>query len=483
MKSVCMASAIVLLASVVRAAEPVLAIDLGGGATLEMVLIAKGAFRQGSPSGERGRGDDESTRHVTITEDFYCGKTPVTVGQFARFVGDTGYTTEAERGASGGFGFDGTSLAQRKEFTWRNPGFRQTDAHPVTLATYDDALAFARWLARKASRKVTLPTEAQWEYACRAGTTTRYYSGGGDEDLPEIAWYRANAGDGARPVGRKRPNAFGLYDCSGNVYQWCLDWYGPYEGQDVKDPLEVRADRTRPARRVLRGGSWLKDAPACRSAARWRNTPGSRNADNGFRVVASVGAVVEREDAGRVAPAPPLAALFGRPIRAGALDAMAVSDGLSVALGVCCVAAFILVAAILIARLARRSPGGDGYADTRSSIRGRSPYVEPADDGFWLYTPGVATGAVVTYRCLVEGERLEDSVVVEAGERQFVYTGGRPADIALIQGPPPAEEPYTPGPYIPPIAAPRSWTAPAPRPEPPAPPPRDEPFRGYPPAY
>ncbi len=150
---------------------------------------------------------------------------------------------------------------QRKEFNWKNPGYKLQDDCPVTMLTYDDVFAFVFWLNdnEKAGRTFTLPTEAQWEYACRAGTTTPYYSGAEEDDLKAIGWYAGNSDNSAHPVGKKKPNAFGLYDMSGNVFEWCRDWYGPY-GDDATDPLQTSQKLSDKPRRVIRGGSWIKAA-------------------------------------------------------------------------------------------------------------------------------------------------------------------------------------------------------------------------------
>lgn len=469
-----------------------LSIDLGGGVKLEAVLVPKGDFTQGSPASEAGRGSDEAQRQVTISKDFYLGKYPVTIGQFAQFVSETGYKTEAERGSSGGSGFDGKALVQKKEFNWRNPGFSQTDSHPVTLVTYDDAQAFARWLAKKANRGVTLPTEAEWEYACRAGTTTPYYSGETENDLQEIAWFKTNAGDGTRPVGEKQPNRFGLYDMSGNICEWCRDWYGPYEGDNVKNPEETRSDRTKPARRVLRGGSWLKSASACRSAARYRNTPASRNADNGFRVAISAEVVVEKVGAARnagaspmvldqsmpqtrppvadanspvssnsstVAANPPAAAaalsasvdttadsasttVRDQPRPTYAASAAAQSGPVAVPVmarsfamsGLLCVAIFgiglVIVVVLIIQAFSRGSSRSS--SDGQTLLR-RPPEPDVREDGFWLDTSEIPPGSKVRYQYFANGREHTDTITTEPGMRQYIYTGGVPTNVMILE--------------------------------------------------
>ena len=267
-------------------------LDLGADVKLAVVSIQPGAFKQGSPSSETGRNSDETQHEVSVKHAFLMSKYPVTVVQFARFIEETKYRTEAESGPSGGFGFDGKVLIQKKEYTWQNPGFKQTDAHPVVLVSWHDALEFCNWLAKKSGKKIMLPSEAQWEYACRAGSETRYYNGEKDSDAEEIAWFKKNAEGATHPVGAKKPNEFGLFDMCGGVYQWCRDQYQPYKEEPgteaaVDDPVVEKSDDK--IRRVLRGGSFLKDARNCRSASRYRNDPRSRNADNGFRIVVELG--------------------------------------------------------------------------------------------------------------------------------------------------------------------------------------------------
>jgi formylglycine-generating enzyme required for sulfatase activity len=270
-----------------RAADPTLSVPLDKSVNLDLILVSKGVFQQGSPKGEFKRGADETQREVTLTRDFYLGKYPVTCAQFDAFVSDTQYRTEAEVGSSGGYGWDGQALKQDARFTWRSPGFDQKDDSPVTLVTYADALAFCDWLTRKAGRTFTLPTEAQWEYACRAGATNAWHNGDDPARVSEIAWYKPVAANTTHPVGSLKTNAWG-FCIGGDVYEWCKDWYAPYPSGSARDPEQTDMNLSDKPRRVLRGGSWNRDVQYTRSAARFRNAPGSRNADNGFRVLTAL---------------------------------------------------------------------------------------------------------------------------------------------------------------------------------------------------
>jgi formylglycine-generating enzyme required for sulfatase activity len=236
---------------------------------------------------------------VRITRPFYLGTYHATRGQFRQFVEATDYKTDGEKDGKGAYGWNGDKFEQKAEYTWRNVGFEQTDEHPVVNVSWNDAKAFCDWLSGKEGKTYGLPSEAEWEYACRAGTTTRYYSGDDPETLAQVAnvadatakakfpnWkYRINASDGfvfTAPVGSFRPNAFGLYDMHGNAWQWCADWYGAeyYATSPADDPSGPDSGNVR----VLRGGSWGDWPDFARSAKRSRVTPVYRDLISGIRV-------------------------------------------------------------------------------------------------------------------------------------------------------------------------------------------------------
>jgi formylglycine-generating enzyme required for sulfatase activity len=300
-------------------------VDLGGGVKMTLVLIPAGTFTMGSteedlkavrqkwPEVKDGWFTDEKPAHkVTISKAFWMGKQEVTVGQFRRFVEAMGYRTDAEKGTGSTKGAVVTTEGKVKiaeDASWRNPYFKQTDDHPVVCVSWNDARAFVDWLnatdkARPARATYRLPTEAEWEYACRAGTTT-WYQWGDDPDkgkgwcnaadltakkvFPDWTdWTRFNWDDGfvyTAPVGSFKANAFGLHDMHGSILEWCQDWYGQYKEGDQTDPGGPESGEPR----VLRGGSWNNYAWLLGSASRHRYPPVSRGDDVGFRVVLAPG--------------------------------------------------------------------------------------------------------------------------------------------------------------------------------------------------
>lgn len=273
---------------------------------MELVLIPPGKFLMGTPDNDDQAGDNEKPRHeVEITKAFYLGKYEVTRGQFRKFVDEAGYQTEAEKDGQGGNGYDAATNGKFKRdttYSWRNAGIEQTDEHPGVNVTWNDAVAFCDWLARKEGKKCRLPTEAEWEYSCRARTETRYYSGNDSETLASVGnvadasfkrkffqftWPMITNDDGyvfTAPVGRFKPNGLGLHDMHGNVAEWCQDWFDAayYQNSPKQDPQGPSAGSFR----VVRGGSFKMRSPSySRAAFRIRNVPAFRLDDLGFRVV------------------------------------------------------------------------------------------------------------------------------------------------------------------------------------------------------
>lgn len=270
---------------------------------MEMVLIPPGTFTMGSPEGEQGHQADEHQVDVTLTRAFRLARTEVTVGQFRRFVEASGYKTEAERNGKGGTGFSQVTglFEQKREYTWKSTGFTQTDEHPVVYLGWGDAKAYCDWLSAEEHRVYRLPTEAEWEWCCRAGTRTAFSCGDDPEGLATVGnvvdatakqsfsnWSAIRANDGfvfTAPVGQFRANGFGLCDLHGNVWEWCEDMYAE-KLPGGHDPITTHG----PMFRVRRGGSWIALPDACRAADR-RNLDALKLYDSmGFRPVSLISA-------------------------------------------------------------------------------------------------------------------------------------------------------------------------------------------------
>lgn len=227
---------------------------------MRLKLIPVGEFYMGSSEDDSKAQADEKPRHkVAITRPFYLSAHEVTRSQFAKFVTDSGYRA-GER--------------------WRNPSFTQSDDHPVVEVSWNDATAFLNWLSKKEGTQYRLPTEAEWEYACRAGTTTKWSNGDDVVGLPKLA--NVDTDQGTMSVGSFQPNAFGLFDMHGNVWEWCQDWYS--KNYYNESPHENPSGPPSGSQRVLRGGGWINPASLSRCASRSRNSLDNRNFVSGFRI-------------------------------------------------------------------------------------------------------------------------------------------------------------------------------------------------------
>ena len=234
---------------------------------MEFVLIPPGEFMMGSREDEKDRTDSEGPRHlVKLSQPYFLGTHEVTQKQWREVMGSEPWLDE-----------DGEPRTNVKT----------GNDYPATYMSWDDTVAFCKKLSDREGVDYRLPTEAEWEYACRGGTTTVYSFGDSAADLSQYAWYTKNAWDEryAHRVGQKRSNPFGLHDMPGNVWEWCSDWYGDaYYGKSSS--IDPQGPKTG-SRRVYRGGSWRDDPGRCRSAGRGGNSPDSRGIVLGIRVLRS----------------------------------------------------------------------------------------------------------------------------------------------------------------------------------------------------
>ncbi|MFC1805667.1 formylglycine-generating enzyme family protein [Planctomycetota bacterium] len=225
---------------------------------MKMVLLPPGEFTMGSPKAEEWHRADETQRRVTLTKPFYMGATEVTQGQWKTMMG-------------------------------KNPSFFTGAALPVETVTWQQAAEFCRKLSDKEGAKYRLPTESEWEYACRAGTTTSFHTGGtiGTDQANYNGQFTYGKGrkgvfrETTSKAGRFAPNAWGLHDMHGNVWEWCADWYAGYPTGKAIDPTGPTEGKSR----SVRGGCWINFPAVCRSANRGKTVPVSWNFHFGFRVV------------------------------------------------------------------------------------------------------------------------------------------------------------------------------------------------------
>jgi formylglycine-generating enzyme required for sulfatase activity len=251
--------------------------------------------------------DDEKPQHLArITRAFYLGAHEVTVGQFRQFVDETAFKTIAETSGKGGTHIRSAAsgFVQDPRLNWRNPGFESDERYPVVQVSWDDCVAFCTWLSEKEGARYRLPTEAEWEFACRAGSSTTWSFG----DVHGTIQWSANVADRRlqaavpdnydvaaiwddgyawpSPVGSFLPNALGLYDMHGNVFEWCSDWYDPvyYSYAEADDPQGPKTGTNR----IQRSGSCLMHYDDTRSSHRDYGPPAQVQSQLGFRVVREI---------------------------------------------------------------------------------------------------------------------------------------------------------------------------------------------------
>jgi formylglycine-generating enzyme required for sulfatase activity len=240
-----------------------------------MVWVEGGWFDMGSNDGE----SYEKPVHRVYVDGFYMDKYEVTVAKFKQFVDATGYKTDAEKG-KGSYFWTGSTWEQQSGVDWRDDvqGKIQTDMnHPVNHISWNDAHAYAQWAGKR------LPTEAEWEYAARGGNKSRGYIYSGGNSIDEVAWFGGNAGFRTHPIGEKKPNELGIYDMSGNVWEWCQDWWG--ENYYLNSPEQNPQGPSSGTYRVLRGGSWYYTPKDERSAHRYGTITTNCFLTHGFRCV------------------------------------------------------------------------------------------------------------------------------------------------------------------------------------------------------
>ena len=227
-----------------------ISISVKDGISIDMVKVEAGTFMMGAtPEMEKPDSDEKPLHQVTLTNDYYMGKYEVTQALWQAVMGS-------------------------------NPSYFKGDNLPVEQVSWKDCQKFISKLNKMTGRKFRLPTEAEWEYAARGGKKSRSYQYSGSSNISDVAWYDGNSGSKPHPVGTKQANELGIYDMSGNVYEWCSDWYGSYSSSSQTNPTGADSGSCR----VFRGGCWINFARRCRLSYRDHNTPDERFYDLGLRL-------------------------------------------------------------------------------------------------------------------------------------------------------------------------------------------------------
>lgn len=288
---------------------------------VEMVEVEGGTFTMGSDDGE----SDERPTHPVTVRSFLMSRTAVTIGSFEEFINETNYRTDADKDG-GSLIWTGNRWEKKSGVNWKCDskgnvrGELEMDQamidlflkiglgefrgelekdHPVIHVSWNDAIAFCNWLSEKEgllktysgngesincnfdSNGYRLPTEAEWEFAAKGGKASKGFKYSGGNDIDAVGWYSGNSGSSTQSSGTKQSNEIGIHDMSGNVWEWCWDWYGDYNSLSQTNPSGPHSGSFR----VVRGGGWFCVADNCRVANRDNNVPDYRNLDQGFRVV------------------------------------------------------------------------------------------------------------------------------------------------------------------------------------------------------
>jgi formylglycine-generating enzyme required for sulfatase activity len=223
-------------------------LETESGVLIKMIWIDEGKFIMGSRDHEKKGYYNQGSVEVQL-DGFWISRTPVTQAQYKSIMGE-------------------------------NPSKFEGDNNPVENVSWNNAMEFCRKLSDKTGYLYSLPTEARWEYSCRAGSKTRFSYGDNPDLLGNYAWYDINSGGKTHPVGMKKPNDWGLFDMHGNVWEWCIDWYGKYPDTPQKNPEGPKKG----CRKILRGGSWYYSKHLCRSSYRYYNPPIYKFSNIGFRI-------------------------------------------------------------------------------------------------------------------------------------------------------------------------------------------------------